>query len=357
VRILILKPSSLGDVVQALPVLRMLKAHWPEGVFHWWIAEELRPLLEDDPDLEQLWVFRRHRWRSPLRWHEALAHVGRLRAAKFDLVLDLQALARSAVVAWLANAELTVGLDDPREGAGTFYDLRVARPSRFTHAVDWYLETVKALGAPVRWDFDWLPARPAVARAVRARLRFDASRFIALCPAARWVNKRWPIEHFCQTARQIADARPDLGFVVLGGLSDRPLGGAIRNAVGDRCRDLTGGTSLPEMVECLRESELLITNDTGPMHAAAALGKPVVALFGPTDPRRTGPYGQQDRVLTVELPCRPCLKPVCHYERPVECLRAIRPERVTAEVFDRLNSGGREKTIARKQLEPRAVAG
>src|SRR5688572_10102046 len=111
--------------------------------------------------------------------------------------------------------------------------------------------------------------------------------------------------------RALSLKRPDIHFAIIGGESDRNLGRAIAEAVPDRCVDLTGRTSLSEMVEWLRRCELIVTNDTGPMHVAAALGKPVVAIFGPTESRRTGPYGQVNGVLRFALPCAPCLKDVC----------------------------------------------
>ena len=101
------------------------------------------------------------------------------------------------------------------------------------------------------------------------------------------------------------------------------MGEIIIRAGGERCVDLTGKISLPEMIEWIRVCDLMVTNDTGPMHVAAALRKPVVGLFGPTDPRRTGPYGQTEHVLQLSLPCVPCMKSRCHYEKPLECLRAL----------------------------------
>jgi ADP-heptose:LPS heptosyltransferase len=102
---------------------------------------------------------------------------------------------------------------------------------------------------------------------------------------------------------------------------------------------LTGQTSLLEMIEWIRLSELIVTNDTGPMHIGAALGKPVVAMFGPTNPNRTGPYGQIRQALRIPLPCSPCLKSTCAYEKPMECLRAITPQIVEQEVQRRLQTG------------------
>ena len=152
-----------------------------------------------------------------------------------------------------------------------------------------------------------------------------AREWIALQPGARWANKRWPAENFAELVRLLAKDFPDRRFAILGGVEDQPLGEIISRAAPARCLNLCGQTSLPEMVEWLRLCELMVTNDSGPMHAAAALGKPLVALFGPTEPRRTGPYGHLENVLRLDLPCSPCLKSHCVYEKPNECLKAISP--------------------------------
>jgi ADP-heptose:LPS heptosyltransferase len=130
-------------------------------------------------------------------------------------------------------------------------------------------------------------------------------------------------------ARWLA-AKSDLNFAILGGAEDEALGHTIAQALPGRCLDLTGKLSLPEMVEWIRWSELMVTNDTGPMHVAAALGKRVVPLFGPTEPARTGPYGQIQHALQLDLPCVPCMRSYCTYFKPLECLRALSP----AAVFD-----------------------
>ncbi len=335
-KILILKPSSLGDVVQALPVLRRLKQHLPHSEIYWWVESTLAPLLEGDPDLAGVVPFDRRRWAAPRNWTALWRGVRWTRAQAFDWVIDLQCLARRGAYAWLANGTLTVGLDEPREGARGYYDLVVRRPSFHTHAVDWYLEVLKPLGVPAGGAFQWLPPRADVAAGVRRKWPVQDARWVVLQPGARWLNKRWPVESFAELLRRLAAARPDLRFAVLGGADDRPAGAAIANAASGRCLDLTGKLSLPEMVEWLRLSELMVTNDTGPMHVAAALGTPIVALFGPTEPRRTGPYGQLDHVLQLDLPCSPCLKSRCRYSKPLECLRALSPETVFNAVQRRL---------------------
>ncbi len=343
-KILILKPSSLGDVVQALPVLRLLRCHFPGAEIYWWLDANLRDLLEGDPDLTGIIPFPRQALGSLRQSLELWRSVRWMRRAAFDWVIDLQALARSGLMAWLANGHLTVGLDDSREGARAFYDLAVARPSPLTHAVEWYLRVLDVLGVARDRPFEWLPARTAAAAAVHAKWQPQSERWVVLQPGARWLNKRWPAEFFVELVRRVAEEFPETRFVILGSQSDAPLGNQIIQAAPAGSLDLTGVTTLSEMIEWIRLSTLMVTNDTGPMHVGAALGKPVVALFGPTEPKRTGPYGQLDRVVQKRLPCAPCMKDYCTYEKPLECLRGIAP----ATVLNRV----REHLRAPRRLEP-----
>jgi len=329
-KILILKPSSLGDVVQALPVLRLLKRHLAASEIYWWIDSNLAPLLEADPDLAGVIRFERRRWASPLRWPEVWQSVRQLRQHAFDVVIDLQCLARSGIFAWLANGGLLIGLDEPREGARGFYDIAVPRASFHTHAVDWYLDVLKVLQVPLTWDFTWLPVRLEIAAGIRRKWPAETHRWIVLQPGARWSNKRWPVSHFAAMLRTLSVAHPDYRFAILGSESDRELGAALSGPDFPANLDLTGRLSLPEMVEWIRLSDLMISNDTGPMHVAAALHIPLVAIFGPTEPRRTGPYHHLDSALQTRLPCVPCLSSRCHNPNPLQCLVEITPERVLA---------------------------
>jgi lipopolysaccharide heptosyltransferase II len=339
-KILILKPSSLGDIVQALPVLRLLKLHYPAAEISWWIETRNAPLLEGDPDLAGLFHFDRKRWGSPLHWGDIWKAIRELREHKFDLVIDLQALARSSTIGWLANGKLFVGLHDWRELASGYYDIDVPRPAPDAHAVDWYLATLRALGVPVHSDFEWFPRREHVAQEVADKWELNGrTPVIALLPGARWENKRWPAMHFRELVTQLRTRNPDLRFVILGNQADVPLAAEIAAAAPERCLDLTTKTSLPQTMEVLRVSSLVVTNDTGPMHMAAALGKPIVALFGPTNPLRTGPYGQIDHVLQRRnLPCVPCMTDTCNYHEPLACLRSIEPESVANAVLARLRT-------------------
>ena len=336
-KILILKPTSLGDVVQALPVLRLLKLHLPQSEIFWWIDADLVGLVESDPGLTGIFKFDRKRWAAPRSWPEILTSIRAMRACRFSWVIDLQGLARSGLFAWLAHGSLTIGLDDAREGARGFYDVAVPRPSPAAHAVDWYLSVLTFLGVPVHWQFQWLPERPEIAAKVRDKWNAASARWLLLVPGARWENKRWPAEYFADLVKRLSRADSELRFAILGSVKDAAAAQVIADVDRQRCLDLTGQTSLPEMIEWVRLSELMVTNDTGPMHVAAALGKPIVAIFGPTDPNRTGPYRQQPNTIQVRhLPCVPCLKNRCSYVKPLECLRAVTPAMVYEAVRMRL---------------------
>ncbi len=335
-------------MVQALPVLRLLKRHLPASEIFWWIDSNFAPLLEGDPDLAGVVRFERRRWAAPRHWPEMFRSIRWMREQNFDRVIDLQCLARSGAFAWLANGKFLIGLDEVREGARGFYDLAVRRASFHTHAVDWYLAVLPHLGVPIHWNFPWLPERPQVAAEIKRKWPGATERripdsglrtpnWITLQPGARWSNKRWPVEYFTELVRLLAAKFSGVRFALLGGGEDQPLGEIVSCAEPERCLNLCGQTSLLEMVEWVRLCYLMFTNDTGPMHVAAALGKPLVALFGPTEPRRTGPYRQLNDVLRIDLPCSPCLKSHCTYEKPNECLNALSP----AAVFE----------FARKKLQ------
>jgi lipopolysaccharide heptosyltransferase II len=180
--------------------------------------------------------------------------------------------------------------------------------------------------------------RPMAAQVVRHRIGADTSPWVAIQPGARWFNKRWPVEHYSVLVGRLATWRPDLRFAILGGKDDEELGRTIVQAAPARCLDLTGKISLPEMIEWIRQCKLMVTNDTGPMHVAAAVGTPVVGVFGPTEPYRTGPYGQLEHVLRLDLSCVPCMSSRCRHKPLMECLTNIPPDRVFSAVRQRFGA-------------------
>jgi len=319
-----------------MPVLRLLKSHLPQSEIYWWLDINLSPLLDRDRDLAGVFPFQRKRWAAFHRWPEIVSSIRKMRQMRFDWAIDLQGLARSAAFAWLSGAKLTVGLDNAREGqregARAFYDLTPPTAPPGAHAVDRYMAVLPLLGAPVHRDFEWLPLRKEVKAQVQEKWSPGSESWVVLVPGARWDNKRWPVNNFAELVKEMR-GRTGLRFVVLGRPSERSLGEAIQAADPKRCLNLAGQTSLWEMIEWIRLSRLVITNDTGPMHVAAALKKPLVAVFGPTNPKNTGPYGKLEDVIQItRLACVPCMSSRCFNSEHLACLHRITPAMVYEKV-------------------------
>lgn len=331
-KILILKPSSLGDIIHALPVLRLLKLHLPASQIYWWVDTRFSALIEGDPDLTGIVRFERERWTSPRYWPEMIQSIRWMREQEFDWVIDLQGLGRSAIFSWLARGKLLIGLDNEREGgregARAFYDLAIRSP-KGAHAVDRLQSVLPVLGVPVHKNFQWLPERPQVAAQVKGKWpMITKARWVAIQPGSRWPTKCWPTPYFTNMVHMLTQKFHDVHFAVMGSADDKARADIIHQAAPQRVLNLCGQTTLQEMIEWLRLCSLMVTNDTGPMHVAAALGVPLVAPFGPTDPHSTGPYGQIENVLRIDLPCAPCFKSSCRWHHPMECLTAISPAMV-----------------------------
>jgi lipopolysaccharide heptosyltransferase I len=276
--ILIVKPSSLGDVVHTLPAAMLIKQRWPSAKLRWLVNAEWAPLLEGSPYIDEILIFPRRDFRGArgsLRiapWARSLRD--RVNA---DLVLDFQGLLRSALMAKLCRGAggRIVGLGDAREGARFFYDQRVD-VSDCAHAVDRYLALVRALEIPVPDTLCW-PLPEGVTPA-----GFDATeRFVALHPFSRGRGKSLSVSDVESFCRALAPTR-----VVIAGQSREPVT-QIPNVI-----DLLNRTTLPELVWLLRHAAFVVSVDSGPMHIAAALGTPLIAIHTWSDPTKVGPYNR-----------------------------------------------------------------
>ncbi len=328
-RILIIKPSSLGDVVHALPVLAAARATYPRAYLAWLVGTSIAPLLARHPLLDEVIEFDRRRYGRMLQNPRILAEFVRfvrdLRRRRFDLVLDLQGLARSGFLAWATGARQRVGFRAARELAWAFYTRRVVTPAGDTHAVEKNVALARAAG--LRLDRPEFPLglRPEELDHARARITTAAGgplpAFTAVVPGARWPSKQWPAEKFAELIDALhAAGRPPV--VLLGGPDERPLAAAIVRAVHAPVVDLCGQTDVRALAAVLALAQQVICCDSGPMHIAAALGTPIVAVFGPTNPARTGPYAADAQVVSRALPCAPCYArrcPLGHHD----CLRGL----------------------------------
>ncbi|MBQ27468.1 MAG: lipopolysaccharide heptosyltransferase II [Nitrospiraceae bacterium] len=318
-RILLIKPSSLGDIIHALPTLAAIRRTFPAACISWLVKKEWAPILYRHPMLDDI-------IEGEFSATKLFALVASLRARRFDVVVDLQGLLRTGVLSLLSGAPVRIGFADAREGSSFFYTQRICGSMRKMHAVDRYLRLASALGAKERQPEFVLPDSPdeeGRRQALYTKVGLDgASKLIGIAPAARWVTKRWVAESFAAVADQLQhEGRNRVVFI--GAANEKSEIARVKQAMKTKAADLTGLTTLGDLPAVVRRLCLLITNDSGPMHVAAAVGTPVVAVFGPTSQACTGPYGDGHAVLTSPVECRPCFRRYCHNSNTNECLRKV----------------------------------
>jgi heptosyltransferase-1 len=335
-KILVVKPSSLGDIVHSLPFLNAIRGYFPESEIHWVVAKGFEGLLEGHPMIGKLWILHKDNWRKINRAGETAKEITalfrKLRKEHYDLVVDLQGLLRSGLITAATGAPTRVGFREAREGSRLFYTHTV-EGGRDIHAVDRYLKIARFLGCPI--DTICFPFPPP-ADASDIRLRFTLpEEYAVLVPGARWETKKWAPESFGTLA-----SRLQLKSVIVGSRGDQDIAQTIIEGSQGNAVSLVGKTGLKELIEIMRNAKFVVSNDSGPMHIAAALGIPVFALFGPTDPRRTGPYGDIHTVLREKIPCAPCLKRKCN---ELKCMRGISVRSVSDAITRKvsLSSPGR----------------
>lgn len=343
-RLLLIKPSSLGDVCHGVASAWALKARWPGLHVTWLVNRAFEPLLQGVSCVDETLSFDRARFKgllSVFRERSALrAFVQSLRQGRFDVALDLQGLLRSGMFAWLSNAPIRLGFAQAREGSRMFYTHQVQTPPGPVHARDRYDALTAALGCsrPPREDLDLSPLERERIRELLRREGLSGTRLVAVCPGARWESKRWPPLQFARVLDALAGRGAGRPLIV-----GSPDMAEICRHVASACTvarplDLCGRTGLRELAALLDECELLLTCDSGPMHIAAAQGTPVVAVLGPTDPRRTGPYGQLEHVVRGECELMPCLKRHCPGLGD-KCMKELDAWRVTEKALALLNAG------------------
>jgi heptosyltransferase-1 len=335
-RICVIKPSALGDVIQALPLLPVLRQRFPGAHISWVISRPLAALLEGHPDLDELIIFeRRGSWQD---WRRLLTQ---LRKSQFDLVFDLQGLFRTAMMMLATRAPLRVGLETAREGAQWGWHLAVPGTGLDVAPLVRYRQVAEALGiseisvdariAISRDDSDW---------AFRELARLGAPA-LAIHPGARWVTKRWPPERFAAVACK-AIRRFGLAPVILGTSDEEAVAQQVEQTIqrfvpNVAVTNLAGRTTLKQLCALLKFSQVLLTNDSGPMQLAAAIGTPVVAVFTCTSPVISGPPGKQHELVATGVSCAASYRKKCPYRgrKHMACMEELDVERVWS-AFGRL---------------------
>lgn len=342
--VLVLSPNWLGDAVLALPTLTNLRRTLPDVRISLLARPWMRDLFQASPFIDEL-------IEVPL-WTQPAWSVSALRQRRFELALLLPNSFRTALITMLAGIPHRIGYMS--DGRWPLLTVGVCHSSkRVVHQVDSYLGLLRAL----RWDAWQHPAGLALplgtdAEATRLLAESGLTRdalLIGMTPGAAYgTAKRWQLERFAEVADRLAK-RLNTTTLLFGSRAEAPLTRAVREKMQERAIDLGGRTPLGLFASLLGRCRMLLTNDTGAMHLAAALGVPCVALFGPTDPRITGPLGPRHRVFHEPPVCAPCRYRDCPIDH--RCMRAIRVEEVVAAA-----EGLLERSAARQQNVRRARA-
>lgn len=334
-RLLVVRLGSLGDLVHTLPAVAAIRRAHPFAQIDWLVDRVHRELLDLVPVLSATVPIRKP---TTGGWLQALRE---LRARQYDVAIDFQGLIKSAALARLSGAARVIGFDraSAREPvASLLYTERVV-VGETGHVIDKNLRLAAALGAPTHThEFPLMPVPSAALDALRQQGIAD---YALLNCGAAWPNKRWPPDRFGRLAAWLRD-RYGLTSVVLWGPGEVDLAESVM-AASDGAAVAAPPTNLSDLVAIAKEARLMVSGDTGPTHVAAALGTPVVALFGPTDPARNGPWVEADEALSRYQQC------VCHYKRECRygqgagwCLADIGEADVRAAIERRLGTAARQ---------------
>jgi heptosyltransferase I len=377
-RILLIKPSALGDVVHTLPVLVKLRARYPRAQIDWLITPENAEVVRYHPALSNVVLFARRdfskrgrRWRAFVSFFDLLKQI---RSAKYELIIDMHGQVRSAFFALISGARVRIGFDRPvkrgltvsaehdlknipshgwrgaREGSWIAYTHRIPIPTLDVHAIDRYLWVAPLLGLddkPLDLTIHLSPQATNKVNRLLEEHGVPASKpLVVLVPGTIWETKHWTIEGFAGVARQFLQD----GFAVAlaGTTRDQQRCRQIAAAAPGTC-DLSGKTTPADLAALIRRAEVAVTNDSGSMHVAASLGKPMVSVFGPTNPVHIGPYERPESVVRVDLPCSPC-----NYRRLSQCPfdHACMKQVTSAMVVERVR-----KILSTAKSHPAIVAG
>ena len=331
-RFLLVRLGALGDIVHAIPVAAALRRGFPSARIDWLVSAKHRDLLNLVPVIDRRLVIKD---RGDAAGSTSLmAAIRELRRSRYDVVFDLQGLLKSAVLARLSGAPRVVGFSssylrepfarpfytdvyDP--GAGGMYD-----PRERSHVVQMNLGLLTTIGltvAPPEFPIERIDTE--IARAMRERA---ANRYALVNPGAAWSNKRWPAARYGAVARAI-DERHGLKTIVSWGPGEEPL---AQEVVGESSGAalLAPRTSIADLLALIRRAALMISGDTGPTHVAAALGTPIVGIYGPTRPSRNGPWAPDDITISRDAVCQ------CHHLRRCTRERMCLLDVEVAEVLD-----------------------
>jgi lipopolysaccharide heptosyltransferase II len=360
----------LGDVVHAIPLLPKLRARFPCAQIDWFITPENAELVRHHPALSGVVLLDRKKLAEFGRSWSATAELVRvlqqLRRARYELVIDLQGQMRSALFTLATGAPLRIGFDrsvrltrsvparhelwnaprdrwtGAREGSWIAYSDRIPIPTLDVHAIDRYLWIAPMLGLDEKPPDSRIYLSAETESAVERFLGQHAlQRFAALVPGTRWETKHWDPERFAEVGRWLK--KHGFGVIVLGTQRDRALSEKIAKLCPGAI-DFSGQTTPGELAAIVKRAAVCVTNDSGSMHLAVAFERPVVSIFGPTNPVHIGPYGRPQAVVRAGLPCSPCnFRRLSQCPHRHACMKQVTAATVIGRVESALSEGEQDK--------------
>ncbi len=342
-RILIVKPSSLGDILHAFPAFYLLKKSLPESRIDWVVNSNFAMLLSYiRQDLSKIINFRRNEFRETSHAPKALlALIGTLRSNRYDLIIDMQGLMRSSMMTFVARGTHKAGFANVKEKmSGIFYNIKVSVPDTITHAIEKNCHLISSILQIENVIPDFILPKIGSTEISTKLLEYGIDsndKYIAVSPSARWKTKTWPPDFFAKIIDAVSSEFPEKKIILLGAKSERLAAEqVILSCKIAKPINLSGTTSLNELVEVIRGSEAFVTNDSGPMHIAAFLRVPVFAVFGPTLPEKTGPYWDWHKVYQAEKGCVKCLKRTCQ-RNDIQCQNNISVKPIIKDLLAKLS--------------------
>lgn len=331
--ILVIKLSAIGDVIHTLPVSYALKETFPKAKITWVVEPPAYDLLTNNPYIDEIIVFEKKKFKSIGGFMEQIGPFSSaLQKTKYDVVLDLQGLFKSAAIAWLSKASLKLGCVDMRELSDKI-SRPVIGPNAKGHIVERYLDVVRELGCKVEqvvFPLVITDKEADIANKLMVQAGMNSQNpYVVLAVGANWPNKRWPATYYAKLVDWFYNQNI-IPVLIGGGVVDERLADEISAAVEIPPVTLVGKTTLKQLAHIIKKSKVTLGGDTGPVHLAAGLNIPTIMLMGPTDANRNGPYRQLDHVIEVSYDCKHCWSRTCKFDR--DCLDAISVQQVIEKI-------------------------
>ncbi len=356
--ILIVKLSAIGDVIHTLPVLNAIRKHYPDAHITWLMEEAAHDVIKGHKALDRIIVSKRKRWLKGLagrscvkNFREVCSFIKELRDTRYDLILDFQALLKSGVLIGLARGGRKIGFDkgmEHQEHSYIFLNECIKPVDMELHALIRGMMLLESIGIQSREVVFNLPVsdrdRDAADDLLMQHGIKTPALLVAINPMAKWETKLWDNLKFSNLAdRLIKQANADVIFT--GSQEDSEAIEDIISNIKAKAANLSGRTDLKTLAALYEKASIVVSTDTGPMHLAAAIGTPVVALFGPTAPWRTGPFGLGHKIIRANLECSPCFKRQCN---TINCMKQITVDQVFDAVMSAIRLPQRPRRTQRE---------